>query len=102
MRCLLRFCHFERSEKSLFRLKGEICLRFLTFVRDDDWMLRRIPTQSPTGQREGEGSNFKKLNSEEPFPSQWRRLHDTNQKAPATLSPHPEPTTDSRRSLTRT
>ena len=47
------------------------------------------------------GSNFKKFNSVESFPSQWRRLHDTNQKAPTTLSPHPEPIVVSRRSRTR-
>src|SRR5437867_1410715 len=41
------------------------------------------------------------LNSVESFPSQWRRLHDTNQKAPTTLSPHPEPIVVSRRSRTR-
>src|ERR687891_684187 len=34
------FCHFERSEKSLFRPEGEICLRSLAFARDDNPKLR--------------------------------------------------------------
>jgi hypothetical protein len=36
--------HFERSEKSLFRPEGEICLRSLAFARDDNPKLRHCDT----------------------------------------------------------
>src|ERR687891_2748690 len=39
-------CHFERSEKSLFRPEGEICLRSLAFARDDNPKLRHCDTAS--------------------------------------------------------
>src|SRR5918999_3326823 len=43
------FCHFERSEKSLFRPEGEICLRSLAFARDDNPKLKHCDTASDGG-----------------------------------------------------
>jgi hypothetical protein len=40
------FCHFERSEKSLFRPEEEICLKSLAFARDDNPKLKHCDTVS--------------------------------------------------------
>jgi hypothetical protein len=40
------FCHFERSEKSLFRPEEEIYLRSLAFARDDNPKLKHCNTDS--------------------------------------------------------